>query len=107
MRPTCAHCGKPYGQRYAPSETVIYKSGEPYPEYKGNGIVIRVRIWNTGKSSGAIGGRPFESDSTVAYRDIWDGETYMGGCKPFCTNKCAIDYARKAFKIIGSIKDGS
>jgi hypothetical protein len=30
-------------------------------------------------------------------REIWDGESYSGGYEPFCTLRCALAYARKAY----------
>lgn len=111
-RPICGHCGKPYGQRWTKTVTVrwtvptkdsgvTYKDlgGEivmhrivaddgatPPPPYQGNGIVVKETTPH------------LSSDGQMAMsRYIWDGESYYGGYKPFCTLRCALDYARKAF----------
>lgn len=102
-RPTCAHCGQSYGRRATSLEHTKYKVGEPKPRYEGNGIVVKETSYNTGKSTGSFGKMEFKNNEIVIHRHIWDGETYWGGYKPFCTLICALDYARKAFSKIGKI----
>ena len=34
----------------------------------------------------------------VCQRDIRDGETWSAPCEPFCTLRCALNYARKAWR---------
>lgn len=29
--------------------------------------------------------------------DLWDGESYNAPCSPFCTLRCALKYARRAY----------
>lgn len=84
-RPICVHCGKPYGYRDI-DDMVIRRAtaNEPWPRYAGNGIVIKDVV---------IG-----YSATVAYRKIWDGETWVKPYEPFCTLRCALDYARKAYR---------
>ena len=50
-------------------------------------------------SPGSVYGVPFTEGDYVGYRDTWDGETWWtGSSHPFCTGRCAVDFARKAFK---------
>ena len=96
-RPTCVHCGAVYGRRATKSENVVWPADKPMPEYRGNGIVVKTRMWRSGGSSGRIEGVPFGPGDSVAYLDVWDGETWWGGYDPFCTLRCALDYARRAY----------
>ena len=48
-------------------------------------------------SSGSWLGVKYGPDDNCADRSLWDGETWFGGKKPFCTLNCALDYARKAY----------
>jgi len=111
----CVHCGAGYGQRYLTEEAVRWADGEEMPPYRGNAVVVRERYHGKTMSREAFLSlrmtstpqlRKFaEADAAilpekpmhVAYRWLWDGETYIGGCAPFCTNRCAIEYARKAY----------
>lgn len=111
-RPKCGHCGTPYGQRALDREVVRWdtpsKQSEgsyigpnfkretffladgailPPPAYRGNGIVVS-------ESSPHISG---SDGRAFMERQIWDGESYCGGYDPFCTLRCALDYARRAF----------
>lgn len=96
-RPICVHCGGSYGSRYTSMETIKWADGEPKPEYRGNGIVVKERIWTTGASRGSSHGVVYGHNETIAHRTIWDGESWAGGYDPFCTLRCALDYARKAY----------
>ena len=96
-RPICVHCGKAYGQRATRTETYKYAAGEPRPAYRGNGIVTKERDWNTLGSTGSLGSIKFSASEIVGSRTIWDGETWRGGYDPFCTLRCALDYARQAW----------
>jgi len=113
-RPICGHCGKPYGDRATESVTVRWESpskkrehatrdmggrslayffvpdGEPLspPPYRGNGIVTHQSAPYMNPTTGLM----------VMERRVWDGESYRGGYEPFCTLRCALSYARKAFK---------
>ena len=97
-RPKCAQCGKSYGVRAVRDEKLIYKTGEPKPRYQGNGIVIKEREWTTGKTTGSIEGTKYEENETVLHRSIWDGRTYWLTYEPFCTLRCALSYARNAYR---------
>ena len=110
-RPKCVHCGKVYGQRQTTTEKVRWDTplkdtgvkssyinpGQsimmaveptaPPPPYRGNGIVIKE------------GGAYLSADDhrMVMLRYVWDGESWYGGYPPFCTLRCALDYAREAY----------
>jgi hypothetical protein len=75
-------------------------NGEVMPPYRGNGIVVSTSMHHTAPHdcSGTVYGVPFTNNDNVALRDIWNGETWWGGHKPFCTLRCALDFARKAFR---------
>lgn len=91
-RPVCVHCGKHYGARQLTSERVSWKAGEPVPPHTGTGFSIVMKdlaIPYHGKIGEAVGAQ-------IGFRLIWDGETYVTPAKPFCTQRCALDYARKA-----------
>jgi hypothetical protein len=107
-RPVCVHCRKPYGSKGVKFETVRWDTpiketvirgptgpsvhpfldGDPLPPppYEGTGIVIQERQ------------AYLASDGRMSMiRRVWDGVTWYGGYKPFCTLRCALDYARKAY----------
>src|SRR5262245_27322671 len=115
-RPTCVHCGKPYGQRATTDEVVrwdtptkdvenfftnprtgkttttgktVVLDGEPTPPppYTGNGIVVKDGHAYLSGDDGRM----------VMRRLIWDGESYWRPYAPFCTLRCALDYARRAY----------
>lgn len=112
-RPVCAHCGQPYGKRHTASEIVRWDAptkavemrdpqrpgkmravqmlnGEPPPPppYRGNGIVVKESHPYLSADDGRM----------VMTRYIWDGQSWFGGYDPFCTLRCALDYARKAYR---------
>jgi endogenous inhibitor of DNA gyrase (YacG/DUF329 family) len=97
-RPICAMCGKPYGTRKTTEESFVWKKGEPIPSYRGNKIVSKETIIRKAghNSTGKWKGVPFGPDDNVAQRYLWDGESYYTKYKPFCTLRCALDYARRA-----------
>jgi hypothetical protein len=76
-------------------DVVLDGPAPPPPPYKGNGIVIN----QTSPYLSAADGR------MTMDRSIWDGESYWHGYSPFCTLRCALDYARKAY-IMRSEKNG-
>ena len=107
-RPVCAHCGKPYGRRDTHSVTLRWEDGEPEPRYEGNLVVVKrsavrqtrlamnVHEWGAGVSPGRLTHVP----GTPNARDIevWNGRDWFGGYNPFCTLRCALEYARKAYR---------
>lgn len=102
-RPTCVHCGKPYGQRDTTTETVRWPLNGEKPPYRGNGMVAR-EVFHQ-KARGALvsqGNDPkiqynLPEQPNIMHRHIWDGESWFGGYDPFCTLRCALDYARQAY----------
>lgn len=103
-RPICVHCGKPYGQRRTITEVVKHREDQPEPSYDGNKVVLSSYSQRVGLGKGRIRSQDrdvvldFDPGDVVVYREVWDGQSYVGGCKPFCTNRCAIDYARKTYE---------
>jgi hypothetical protein len=103
MRPICVRCGKPYGRRRTTTESVKWLDGESKPKYHGNGIVLKER-YHTKTGTRALLERfhhkvpnDYVDNQHIAYREIWDGESWWGDYEPFCTLRCAFDYARKAY----------
>jgi hypothetical protein len=112
-RPTCVHCGARYGRRSITSETVKWPLGGSPPPYRGNGVVVKETVWReplaprarfeTRRPTGYGGDHvnvieASEGQDGVMHRDVWDGESWWGGYEPFCTLRCALDYARKAWR---------
>jgi len=107
-RPVCGNCGKQYGHRWTESELVRWDApgavqqtmvsgrkgytligdAPPPPPYRGNGIVTRERSAYLSSENGRM----------VMTREVWDGETWVKPYEPFCTMRCSLDFARKAFK---------
>lgn len=100
-RPVCGNCGKPYGQRELKNECVAVRIGAERPRYTGNRIVVKETTFgNSDGLRGASGtwmGVRFGPNETILIRSTWDGETWHGGYVPFCTLRCALDYAREAY----------
>ena len=103
-RPLCGHCGKPYGRRDTHSVTVRWEDGEPEPRYGGDGVPVRrsaVRKSSPAMSVPSRGGAAtieFKARPNARDLDIWDGKTWTTPYAPFCTLRCALEYARKAFR---------
>lgn len=97
-RPTCVHCGNKYGSRRTDTVYAVWLEGTPKPEYRGNGIVSRERMMQTAphNTTGSYMGQKFGPHDNVVQRYIWTGEWYASYA-PFCTLRCALDYARKAY----------
>lgn len=106
-RPKCVHCGQPYGRRDTHTVEVKWKAGEPMPEYRGNGVLVKKRTitnmphgeieeFNT-RYKTAPKRVTWGSDEARGYYEVWDGETWLTAYAPFCTLRCALDYARKAY----------
>jgi hypothetical protein len=85
-RPVCANCGQPYGQRRTHEVRLRWQEGEPEPAYEGSLRVVK---------RGSVRKRPDESLARDI--DVWDGRTWFGGYDPFCTLRCALEYARVAW----------
>jgi len=86
------------------------------PEYRGNGVVVKTgepyRTTSRAALAAAVAAtsnpeiraraeadvaKMPEQSYMVTTRWIWDGESWWGGYKPFCTLRCALEFARKAF----------
>jgi hypothetical protein len=85
-RPVCVHCGAKYGQRHTHDVTLKWAEGEPEAVYDGYLQIVR---------SEAV--RKRADGASVRHIDVWDGKSWMGGYEPFCTLRCALSYARKAY----------
>jgi hypothetical protein len=96
-RPTCVHCGKAYGQRWTKPTVLAWKDGESRPPYRGNGIVVKEADWAALSDIEKTLGRPKQDGDRYVRLDVWDGETWFGGQSPFCTLRCALNYARHAY----------
>lgn len=85
-RPLCSHCGKPYGRRDTHHVTLRW-AGEPKATYGGYLEVVKQSAVRT------------TLDNRLACDvEVWNGRDWRGGYSPFCTLRCALDYARKAFR---------
>jgi hypothetical protein len=108
-RPICVHCGKQYGQRALEDQIVRWDTPTkdiptgrkldemvkvaieptvPPPPYRGNGMVAKET-------------KPYlsaDNNRMVMHRSVWDGVSWRGGYTPFCTLRCALDFARSAHK---------
>jgi hypothetical protein len=116
-RPVCVHCGKPYGQRDTTSHQVSWPVGGERPPYKGNGVVVKEGFEHKTASrethrgvmmasshpviraqqEAQLAAMPEHSEMT-ATRWVWDGQSWHGGYTPFCTLRCALAYARQAYR---------
>jgi hypothetical protein len=120
-RPVCVHCGEAYGRRTTHSEDVRWPDGEAMPRYAGNGVVVKTSAphrlglkaefladqakrrkgshWGLAREVEEPDPRFYTDTPTMhAFREVWDGESWFGGYEPFCTLRCALDYARKAYR---------
>jgi hypothetical protein len=87
QRPVCVHCGAKYGSRITRNVRVSWPKGEPPPAYSGPGVVVKTSA-----------PRPLWNEAMMAcFLDVWDGESWSMPHEPFCTLRCALEYARKAF----------
>lgn len=87
-RPTCACCGKPYGQRDT-RERLEVVAAIPKP-YAGNEHLVEERLYQWGSS--------FDEPRARLVRTTWDGESYIVPYEPFCTLRCALSFARGAHR---------
>jgi hypothetical protein len=90
-RPKCGHCGQRFGVRSLKTWTVRYTGDNP-PAYTGDQILITETT-----------PYPTSESEHVMYRRTWDGKTWYAPHEPFCTLRCALTYARMAFRKLGPI----
>lgn len=89
IRPKCVHCGSRYGSRDTRIVTHRWPFDTAEPPFEcpaGHTIV----------ESGEIHGGVVLAYHYRHYK-VWNGELY-GGYPPFCTLRCALDFARKAYE---------
>jgi len=99
-RPVCVHCQQPYGQRNINVEIVRWAKGDQEPPYIGNGKVVKKSVFHGANDSHTVINGIDVTGYHFRYRHIWDGESWIGGYNPFCTLRCALDYARKAHQVL-------
>jgi hypothetical protein len=87
-RPKCACCGKGYGSRWIIHDKLTWKDGQ-FPEAYDGPLNVIKEIYGVYYSS--VG-------HWVGYRDLWDGKSFRVPYEPFCTLRCALDFARAAYK---------
>lgn len=121
-RPVCVHCGAKYGSRITHSETVRWPEGEPMPRYTGNGAVTKtgtpsrmtlkadvlaerakrkasMNAFALARVEPELDSRFYADEPTMyARREVWDGESWSTPYEPFCTLRCALSYARQAYR---------
>jgi len=86
-RPCCVHCGSKYGSRRTTDEVVRRDNlSEPFPPYRGNLIVVKDLTFGDKRAA------------LTTYRTLWDGVSWFQPYAPFCKLRCALDYARKAYR---------
>jgi len=115
-RPICACCGRPYGRRSTRLEEVRWPIGKERPAYRGNGIVVKEgktcqtpsradMEMHSARFSAAPSIRHEQEQETASFpaertntstREIWNGK-WSGGYEPFCTLRCVLAYARRAY----------
>jgi len=116
-RPVCGHCGKAYGQRWTEDTRLLVPVDEPIPPYRGNAQLLKESYLGVTPSKETIKKMQCEKAEfmrdyyqsqidaapdrpmQIIHRKTWDGETWCGGYDPFCTMRCALDFATKAYKI--------
>jgi hypothetical protein len=120
-RPVCVQCGARYGTRITTTEHLHWPLDGERPVYTGNGIVLKEGFTyktmsrDVGRGVTMMSVNPDirvkqeadlakipEQSEWVSTRTIWDGESWSGSYSPFCTLRCALDYARKVYKRLAS-----
>jgi hypothetical protein len=91
-RPTCANCGKRYGNRDTEIVSVQWNpDNETEPAPKTNYPIIRTRSWTINEP-----GDRFYQRRKHCF--VLKSDRIMGGYPPFCTLRCALAYGRKAYE---------
>jgi len=117
-RPRCAYCDKPYGRRATHMESCSWPIDGKRPRYEGNGVIVKeyapyktasrgtMRALQARTANPALRAQQEaelaktpEESRWVAQYEVWDGEKIDGTpYEPFCTLRCALAYARKAYQ---------
>ena len=100
-RPKCGWCGASYGHRRTKEVAIVWREGEKPPPYHGNVRVLRTREHGPLRLIEDVLGRSIQKDDRYHFLETWDGESWWGGYAPFCTLRCALDYAQRTFKRYG------
>lgn len=120
-KPICACCGKPYGYRLVSFETMIVEIGKPIPNSLRNQPPIKEEFFpelpTPGEPDEPNGYVPMDENAYGTWpngrinhlnyigrkgrrvrRTFWNGESYGSHHDPFCTLRCAGDFARLAYE---------
>jgi hypothetical protein len=89
QRPKCVHCGAKYGRRDDEELRVEWPAGQSMPPYRGNKKLARSIVATNVPHS--------KTGNLFGWHHVWDGETWVKPYEPFCTLRCALDYARRAY----------
>lgn len=85
QRPTCAHCGAKYGRRDTKLVHTTWPAEQPMPDYEGTETCVKKHV---------ISIKPPKSRG---HYELWSGDWFKP-YDPFCTLRCALRYARKAYQ---------
>lgn len=101
-RPTCAYCGNTYGSRVVRLDTSVVPldKPDPPPTPRPGETVVRESHFPTitkGTSPNAYVRMGDGVKARQVTRTYWNGQ-YSAPYSPFCTLRCALAYARKAYK---------
>ena len=116
-KPRCAFCGKLYGHRRVTEERIVVEIGQPIPGPKSNHLMVKEDMQPPLPKPGEPdeyrrgGYVPMDADpgsrlysghysgrkGRSVVRTFWDG-TYGTPYDPFCTLRCAQDFARAAYR---------
>lgn len=105
-KPICVSCGRAYGRRGI--ERTVVRWDTPTKQVQGGrGDLVTVPDGPPNRPPPYQGfhvlikdGHAYlsaDDNRMVMSRYTWDGRTWIGGYTPFCTLRCALDYARRAY----------
>jgi hypothetical protein len=93
VRSKCVHCNKPYGSRITTSAQHKWPVEEDEPPIQvdpGRIISGRSRTRYPSYQGGRV--------HWVRWYRTWDGQSFYEPFRPFCTMRCALHYARRAWE---------
>lgn len=97
-RPVCALCDKAYGQRATRRSVILLEAADAEPPpHQGNEMLVCEEVTRHSTSQ-LIRQSDGAKCRTSIVRETWDGETWFGGYQPFCTLRCAVTFARAAYR---------
>lgn len=92
-RALCACCQQPYGSRLTETTQQVRTAAQGAPEpYRGNSVLVEEALYSYGEQNG--------QPAAMLSRVLWNGQSYSMPYAPFCTLRCALAYARAAYKVI-------